>query len=248
MNIKDKLKAFFVHLFLSLVIALICLTLVYWVWYPVPLDKATGVKKIFQLMIGIDLIIGPVLTFVIFKKNKKTLKFDLGVIVCLQLIALIYGIYKVEEGRPIWIVYNVDRFDLIRVSDLDHQRNNFKILAEYKVRNWNGPNYVDAHIPMEDIKVRNEVLFDELQNSISPSQRRELYKPLVTAKNKIIKHAQKIDILKQFNDSKSVDFIIKKYPTATAWLPLKANAVDMVVLINKEKGEVIKIVDLRPWK
>ena len=29
---------------------------------------------------------------------------------------------------------------------------------------------------------------------------------------------------------------------------LKANVVDMTVLINKEKGEVVKIVDLRPWK
>ncbi len=32
------------------------------------------------------------------------------------------------------------------------------------------------------------------------------------------------------------------------FVPLKANAVDMTVLINKEKGEVVKIVDLRPWK
>jgi len=42
--------------------------------------------------------------------------------------------------------------------------------------------------------------------------------------------------------------ILQPVSQATAFLPLKANAVDMTVLINKEKGEVIKIVDLRPWK
>jgi hypothetical protein len=41
---------------------------------------------------------------------------------------------------------------------------------------------------------------------------------------------------------------LKQYPQANAFVPLKANAVDMTVLINKEKGEVVKIVDLRPWK
>lgn len=45
-----------------------------------------------------------------------------------------------------------------------------------------------------------------------------------------------------------VNTIIKKYPQADSLVPLKANAVDMVVLMNKEKGEVVKIVDLRPWK
>ena len=38
------------------------------------------------------------------------------------------------------------------------------------------------------------------------------------------------------------------YPKADAWLPLKANAIDMVVLVNKESASIIKIVDLRPWK
>ena len=37
-------------------------------------------------------------------------------------------------------------------------------------------------------------------------------------------------------------------PKADAWLPLKAAAVDMVVLVNKESASIIKIVDLRPWQ
>ena len=39
----------------------------------------------------------------------------------------------------------------------------------------------------------------------------------------------------------------KKYPEANGWFPLKASVEDMVVLINKEQGKVIAIVDLRPW-
>ena len=60
--------------------------------------------------------------------------------------------------------------------------------------------------------------------------------------------SQDLELLKNFNDSDQVVKVLAKYPTVTAFLPLKANAVDMTVLINKENGEVVKIVDLRPWK
>ena len=50
------------------------------------------------------------------------------------------------------------------------------------------------------------------------------------------------------NDVTIVKKILAKYPQANAYLPLKANAVDMTVLINKDTAEIIKIVDLRPWK
>ena len=40
--------------------------------------------------------------------------------------------------------------------------------------------------------------------------------------------------------------ILAKYPQATAFLSMKANVVDMTVLID-QKANVVKIVDLRPW-
>ena len=43
-----------------------------------------------------------------------------------------------------------------------------------------------------------------------------------------------------------VENILAKYPQATAFLPMKASAVDMTVLID-QKANVVKIVNLRPW-
>lgn len=67
-------------------------------------------------------------------------------------------------------------------------------------------------------------------------------------KKQIQQRAQNLNELNQFNDKAAVQKVLSQYPQATAFVPLKANAVDMTVLINKEKGEVVKIVDLRPWK
>lgn len=84
-------------------------------------------------------------------------------------------------------------------------------------------------------------------NGISITQRPKRYIELTQAKHQIQQRALPLKELEQYNSKSQVEKILAKYPKADAWLPLEANAVDMVVLINKEKAEVIKIIDLRPW-
>lgn len=91
-------------------------------------------------------------------------------------------------------------------------------------------------------------MFAEVLGGISIAQKPERYVPLDKVKNQIQQRAQNLNVLNQFNDKALVEKNLSNYPQATAFVPLKANAVDMTVLINKEKGEVVKIVDLRPWK
>ena len=244
---KDKIIAFLVHLAISCVIALISMAIVYLVWNPEPLYKATGITKIFLLMLGIDLVLGPLLTFIVYKKGKKTLKFDLFVIGLLQLIALVYGLYHVYEGRPVWIAYNVDRFDLVRVNEID-TRKIAQAKPEFQILSNTGPKYVAAVIPKDDKEVSQQILFDEIGYGIAPSQRPELYQPLDTVDALLVTKSKPIEELYNYNDKSDVDNILSKYPTATRYLPLKASAINMVVLIDKaEADKVVNIVNLRPW-
>ena len=246
--LKDKFKAFLIHLAISILIATMSLVLVYLVWNPAPLYTATGITKIFLLMLGIDLVLGPLLTFIVYKKGKKTLKFDLFVIGLLQLIALVYGLYHVYEGRPVWIAYNVDRFDLVRVNEID-TRKIAQAKPEFRIPSNTGPKYIAAVIPIENIEQKNQILFDEVNSKIAPSQRPELYQPLETVYPNIVKRALPLTQLEQFNNSQLVKQTLEKYPQADSFVPLKANAVDMTVLIDKKSGgKVVAIADLRPWK
>ncbi|WP_426223043.1 TfpX/TfpZ family type IV pilin accessory protein [Psychrobacter sp. DWR1-2-3] len=244
---KDKVKAFLIHLAISILIATMSLVLVYLVWNPAPLYTATGITKIFLLMLGIDLVLGPLLTFIVYKKGKKTLKFDLFVIGLLQLIALVYGLYHVYEGRPVWIAYNVDRFDLVRVNEID-TRKIAQAKPEFQILSNTGPKYVAAVIPKDDKEVSQQILFDEIGYGIAPSQRPELYQPLDTVAALLVTKSKPIEELYNYNDKSDVDNILSKYPTATRYLPLKASAINMVVLIDKaEADKVVNIVNLRPW-
>ncbi len=242
---SKRIKFFLTHLFLSFLIGCLIVGLVFLVWYPAPLSQAVGVTQIFLMLLLIDVIVGPLLGFFIYKEGKSSLKFDLTVIITLQMCALSYGVYSLEQGRPAWIVQHGDRFELIRKNDilLEHQRN---ALPQFQKVSWRGPQYAAVQLAKNANKQQDDI-FKEVLGGISIAQQPERYVELTQMKDQIQQRAQDLAQLKQLNEVSQVESILQKYPRANAWLPLKANAVDMVALIHKESAEIIKIVDLRPW-
>jgi len=245
-NVAKRLSFFLSHLTISVCMALLVVSVVFFIWYPPPLAKAVGVTSIFLMLLVIDIIIGPVLSFLIYKEGKKTLKLDLTIIIVIQFLALAYGVYSIAQGRPVWLAYNVDRFEVTRQNDIVIENIN-EVLQQYRQPSWFKPEFVGVEFS-KDRKIRSKDLLAETLGGISLTQKPERYVPLDKVKYQIHRHAQNLEILNQFNDKALVKKILFKYPQATGYVPLKSTAMDMTVLINKEDGEVVKIVDLRPWK
>ena len=243
---SKRIKFFFSHLSISFLIALLVVGLVFFIWYPFPLAIAVGVTHIFLMLLVIDVILGPILGLLVYKEGKKTLKFDLIVIIIIQIAALCYGVYSIEQGRPAWLVYNVDRFDLVRKNDIILE-NIDQAQPQFQHVSWASPQFAAVKLAAS-AQQRQDDMFTEALEGISIAQKPERYVDFVQAKPQLQQRTKSLKELNQYNDVKQVERIVSKYPQATGFVPLKANAVDMTVLINKDKGEVIKIVDLRPWK
>lgn len=243
---NKRLIFFLSHFSISILLALVIIAWVFLIWYPQPLAQAVGVTHIFLMMVAIDVVLGPVLGFFIYKEGKKTLKFDLAVIILIQISALGYGLYSIAQGRPAWLVYNVDRFELVRNNEII-DTNTQKVQAQYRNPSWFKPKFATVQIA-ENSEERSKNMFEEVVGGVSLAQRPERYVGLAQAKPQIQKRAQNLNELEKYNSKQQVKEILKKYPSADAWVPLKANAIDMVVLMNKSSAQVVKIVDLRPWK
>lgn len=115
---SKRLKFFFGHLTISVLIALLVMGFVFFVWYPSPIARAVGVTHIFLMLLVIDVILGPLLGLLVYKEGKKTLKIDLSIIILIQIIALIYGVYSIAQARPVWIAFNKDHFELVRNNNI----------------------------------------------------------------------------------------------------------------------------------
>ena len=235
------------HLLFSLVLSSIIGTVICLIWYPSPLLQASGVLPIVLMLIGITLIVPSLLTFLVYKVDKKELMRDIAIIAILQIGALGYGLYVIEDGRPAYLVFAIDDFEAVTPSEVSWAQQNTKIetTANPNLGVFEHPKYVYSPFSA-DREVRGIQQTEELTDGISITYRVDNYQPIATAALVIKAKSQPLTQLDNYNDSQQVDNILRHYPTATGWLPLKASVLDMVVLTDTD-GAVIDLVNLRPW-
>ena len=112
-------RAFLTHLLGSAVIVSAVCGLVFFVWYPHPYFRISGAWNPLRVLIGVDLVLGPLMTLLLFKPGKKGLWFDLCFILVVQVAALVYGVTVIYSERPYFNVFAVDRFAVLTRSDVD---------------------------------------------------------------------------------------------------------------------------------
>lgn len=116
-----RLRAASVHWLVSLGAVSAAALLVFVLWYPYPFREIAGGTELFLLVTVVDVVMGPLLTLVIFDltKPRSVLIRDLSVIAVLQLGALLYGLHTVYLARPVYLVHEVDRVQLVVAADVD---------------------------------------------------------------------------------------------------------------------------------
>jgi putative fimbrial protein len=244
---KFRLKAACIHLLISALVALIGIGLVFWVWHPDPLQKAVGVTHIFLMMLGIDVVLGPLLTLLVASsKEKKTLKFDLSVIAAVQLAAYLYGMHSIAVSRPVYIAFDKLRFEVVQADSVVRATDK-TILPEYQSNPLFAPQWVSVR-PYKDAAEQSQRTMRELQEGVSPSMMADLYQPLNDGWGGMLERKHGLDELKQYNPAEQVAKELATYPQADSYLPMKAPSVDMAVLLDSRQKQVLGIVDLRPWK
>jgi hypothetical protein len=101
----NRYQAFAIHMTISLAIFFILLVCITQYWYPgILFDTGNGWKAI-GLIVGIDLILGPLLTLIVFNPFKSSIKFDLAVIALVQIAALAYGTWTIHQTRPVALAF-----------------------------------------------------------------------------------------------------------------------------------------------
>ena len=234
------------HLFYSLVLSMLITAIIYFIWYPNHLYQATGVLPTVLMMITLDLIVAPLLTFIIYKDNKKELARDLIVVLALQISALSYGLYVVEAGRPSYLVFAVDNFEVVSSFDNEWARQNINkgIVETQSLGLFDKPKFVYS-VGSDDEKLDVFQKPKEFVMRVPVIYRTDSYQDIEKAANIIQSQAKSLTELTVSNNAQKVESILRHYPDAHGWLPLKATVLNMVVLIDN-KGMVIDIVNLRP--
>ena len=100
-----RFGAFGIHLGISALIFIGLAYLVLFQWYPDMFFTTDGGWQGIRIIILVDMVLGPLLTLIVFKPGKPGLKFDLTCIGVFQLVCLAAGTYLVYNERPLAMVY-----------------------------------------------------------------------------------------------------------------------------------------------
>jgi hypothetical protein len=142
------------HLLISIAIAVAVVALMLSLWYPGELFEAAGGNDLILILVGVDVVVGPLITLVIFRAGKRGLKFDLAVIAALQLGALAYGVHAVFLARPAFIVFVADQFQVASAAQLDPEELAKARYPEFRQPPSTGPLLAFADLPTDPEELR----------------------------------------------------------------------------------------------
>jgi hypothetical protein len=161
MDMRFRLKALGLHLSASACLLSLILGTLYFGWYRWPGWYLTDVSHVVVVMTGVDVVLGPLLTFVIARvsKPRRELVRDISMIVAVQLVALIYGTVSLWNGRPLYYAYSETVLQLVQAYDIDSEewdlgrRENPKFAPHW----YSLPRWIWAPLP-EDAETRNKIV------------------------------------------------------------------------------------------
>ena len=240
-KLPQKLKATSIHLFISLLVFLFILYLIFYDWYPEPFFTAQGGWQGIKLMAFVQLILGPSLTFIVFDhlKKRRAVIFDLSVITVLQIAALVWGGYQVYAQRPLALVFWHDAFYTVTAD-------------EYSVQGIENPDfsklsrYIPPLIYSRPLRTSIELeQFNQLtKKSIPVYAHVSLYENIEENLNSIFSHG--VDIKEVMSNNASMKSKIEKVIQGNAseyyFIALKAKYRNIILVFDKNgllKGEIL---------
>lgn len=244
----SKTRAFLLHLSLSAtVVGMVC-ALIFFVWYPQPYFEIAGAWSVLQILIGVDLIVGPLLTLILYKPNKPKLLFDMSFIAVIQLTALIYGTMTIYQERPYYVVFAIDRFEVLSRSEIDPDA-----IPDDSLRNkpFIGPIVAVALFP-ESEQERQQLLTDVLNGKPDLERRPEYWDVYAKHSADVLERATPLlTLIDERPDARDrIDAFIHSRNDADELIgiPVVGKKGAFYFVLNKSTRLPIGIIDFDPWE
>jgi hypothetical protein len=248
-KVMTRTRAALLHLGISGTIVALVLAVVFFAWYPGWSFKVAGAVTPVMIMVGVDLVLGPLLTLIVYKKGKPGLKFDLAFIAIVQLVALSYGSLTLYNARPHFLVFAVDRVVVVARKHVNEE-----LIAYPEIRELSPTSIIRVvsrapEDPEAFQKFLNSTLFDGQPDL---EYRTEFWEPWLDGSDLV---RDGITLLDDFEpaDEREIQQVAKarerfaeKHPLL-GFLAVGAIEEDIGLLIDAESLEILGVIRVNPW-
>jgi hypothetical protein len=224
------------HLLISAAVAALAAALVFGLWYPGAYRHLSGGRGLFILVVTVDVILGPLLTFAVFNLNKgwPHLRRDLVIIGVIQLAGLAYGLHTVYAVRPVATVFETDRFRVVTASEV-YLPELPQAPEQYRSLPLDGPRLLSTRRPAPG-EERNEALMMALNQGVDVGQRPLFWRPYDEGRAAALERARPIEVLLRKYETRAAEF---RAALADAGLP----ETDARFLPVMARGDWVAVLD-----
>jgi hypothetical protein len=245
----SRLRLFQIRLAASAALLLLVFALVRLLWYPGAYFTISGVSRQLWILAGVVMVVGPVLSAVVYKPGKKGLIMDLGILAAVELAAVIVASALLFQGRPYFTVFAVDRFEAVAAQEISGSPFAQDLLVS---RPGQKPQLFYAELP-EDPE-RMDALIDEtvFQGMADIDRRPEFWKPYSAGIATIKAAALPLEALLSGDESSAavVNAWLVKYGGDAheyIYLPLRGRADDAIIILSADIGYPVATLEVDPW-
>lgn len=157
-----KLIATCYHGLISVFVSIVTALFVFFLWFPNEFSQISKGTGLFLLIVSVEVVLGPLMSLVIYNPGKRIreLLLDYSIVGALQAAALGYGLITVAQARPVYMVFVMDRVEVVSVADLSPQ--DVEDAADgFRVLPWLGPRLICVAFP-EDGQAKADLILSAL--------------------------------------------------------------------------------------
>ncbi len=242
-------RAFLSHLALSATVVGTVCGVIFFIWYPAPYFAIKGAWNVLRVLIGVDLVVGPLLTLILFRPNKRGLAIDMTMIAMIQLSALLYGTATIYQERPYYAVFAVDRIEVLAERDVDAAA---VAGTEFEHKPLVGPMLAVASVPTDPDELQRLLEETLFQGKPDIERRPERWRTWAEAHDAVLARAEPLSMLREERPAAAaaIDRVSRdlgKDPADILYLPVVGGDRALTLVLDDETALPLTVIDFDPW-
>ncbi|MDJ0814410.1 MAG: hypothetical protein QNJ23_11850 [Woeseiaceae bacterium] len=244
-----RLRVFQLRLLASAALLLLVFGIVRLLWYPGAHFAISGAYKQFLVLAGVVIVIGPVLSALVYKPGKKGLVFDLAVLTGVELLAVVAATTLLFLRQPHFAVFAVDRFEAVAYGEADLS----SLPSGIDIRRpGHAPRLIHARMPEDPATVSRLIDETVLMGMADIDRRSEFWEPYPSGIPTIKAAARPLaDLLEGSEQQRRAasDWLESgsKEVSDYIFLPLRGRASDAVIVLDADVGYPVATLVADPW-
>jgi hypothetical protein len=206
---------------------MLTLGLLYLGWYHWPGWYLADLPTVLAIMVGVDVVLGPLLTLIIADpaKTRRVLARDLGVILLVQLVAFGYGVTTLWNGRPLYYAFSVNSLTVVQAQDIQPGSTPASDVSAALAPHWYSlPRWISAPLP-ENPEEADKIVQSAIAGGFDVTARPAYYKPWESGAADLRSQLKRVDDIKFFSLKERT--LLKQRMIALGLEPDRADAIAM---------------------